>query len=79
MILYSCKKNNDISAKDTNQNLPLDSLKTLSTNLPSANYADLTFTNENTGYAITQGLIVKTTNGGQSWTQLSAPMNIPVK
>lgn len=79
MTLYSCKKNNDILATDTSPDFSLDSFKTLSTNLPTANYADLIFTNENTGYAITQGLIVKTANGRKSWSQLSAPMNIPLK
>lgn len=79
LFVFSCKKNKDIPASDISPDLSFDSLKALPGVLPVANYADLTFTNENTGYAISQGLIVKTINGGQSWTQLTVPMNIQLK
>jgi hypothetical protein len=48
-LFSSCEKN------DTPANLPdlsIDSLKILQTNIPCGLYTDLTFINENTGFAI---------------------------
>jgi photosystem II stability/assembly factor-like uncharacterized protein len=67
-LLSSCEKN------DTPANFPnlsIDSLKILQTNIPGGLYTDLTFINENTGFAISNfGAIIKTTDGGYGWEQL---------
>jgi photosystem II stability/assembly factor-like uncharacterized protein len=67
-LLLSCEKN------DTPVNFPdlsTDSLKILQTNIPAGLYTDLTFINENTGFAISNfGAIIKTTDGGYGWEQL---------
>lgn len=67
-LLFSCEKN------ETPTNFPdllIDSLKILQTNIPGGLYTDLTFINENTGFAISNfGAIIKTTDGGYGWEQL---------
>jgi photosystem II stability/assembly factor-like uncharacterized protein len=67
-LLSSCEKN------DTPANFPnlsIDSLKILQTNIPGGLYTDLTFINENTGFAISNfGAIIKTSDGGYGWEQL---------
>lgn len=78
LVFVACKKN-DISAPSNGNNLSLDSLKTLPSNIPSASYSDLTFINETTGFAITQGFIVKTNDGGSTWTSITLPVNAPLK
>jgi photosystem II stability/assembly factor-like uncharacterized protein len=77
-ILVACKKD-DVPLFDNTSNLSLDSLKTLSSNIPNAVYPDLTFINETTGFAVTQGFIVKTTDGGSTWTSINLPINTPPK
>ncbi|GAB3934610.1 WD40/YVTN/BNR-like repeat-containing protein [Mucilaginibacter myungsuensis] len=61
------------------RHLTMDSLKTLTTNIPKADYYDLTFTDSLTGYAVTTGAIIKTINGGLSWTSIPSPANVPLK
>lgn len=77
--LFACKKNSDNIIIDNSPNLSFDSLKTLSSNIPNATYSDLTFINETTGFAITQGFIVKTSDGGKTWTTINLPINTPLK
>jgi len=79
LVFFSCKKHSDSPIIDNSPNLSLDSLKTLSTNIPEAVYSDLVFTNEVTGYAITQGFIAKTTDAGNSWQTITLPINTPLK
>ena len=79
-ILLSCKKNDGIdNGKNDNDNeISLDSLVTISSNLPFARYCDLTFLDENTGYVLSGNFIAKTTDGGYSWATYSIPIDYPV-
>ena len=72
-LLSSCEKN----GTPTNfPNLSIDSLKILQTNIPGGLYTDLTFINENIGFAISNfGAIIKTTDGGYTWEQLLSRVN----
>jgi Photosynthesis system II assembly factor YCF48 len=76
ICFYGCKKTDDIVSPPIDRNLSLDSLRSISTNLPATHFADLTFTDENTGYAIAPGLIVKTVNGGINWSQKVVAMGV---
>ena len=71
-FLISCEKNDDLP-----ENIPelsIDSLEILQTNIPGGHYTDLTFVNENTGFAVSNaGAIVKTTDGGYDWEQILSP------
>ncbi len=78
-VFFSCKNDNDNMLIDNSPKLSLDSLKALNTNIPNAIYSDLTFINEMTGFAIAEGFIVKTTDGGITWTQVNLPVSTPVK
>lgn len=78
LAFFACRKN-DVSIPDNSPILSLDSLKTLPSNIPNALYSDLTFINETTGFAITKGFIVKTTDGGSTWTSITLPISTPVK
>ncbi|MCE5348151.1 MAG: YCF48-related protein [Bacteroidales bacterium] len=75
LFLFSaCEKDGEIPMDF--QNLSIDSLKILQTNIPVSLYTDLTFINENVGYAISNfGAIIKTTDGGNSWEQLLFPVS----
>src|SRR5215831_3527455 len=77
--LYACKKEDANPIIDNSPNLSLDSLATLSSNIPDAQYSDLTFINETTGFAIAQGFIVKTSDGGNTWTTINLPVNTSLK
>jgi len=76
--LIACKKS-DIAEPDTTPLLSLDSLKTLSSNIPGGVYNDLIFINETTGFAITQGFVVKTADGGNTWTSIALPISTPLR
>lgn len=78
-LFFACRKNNEIPISDNSPVLSLDSLKSITSNIPNALYSDLTFLNETTGYAITQGFIVKTTDGGSTWTSITLPISTPLK
>ncbi len=71
-----------ISCEKSIYNLPevlvMDSLKTISSNIPAAVYSDLTFISANTGFAITQGMVAKTTDGGMSWSRINMPVDYPL-
>lgn len=75
---FACRKN-DISVPDNSPILSLDSLKTLPSNIPNALYSDLTFINATTGFAITQGFVVKTMDGGRTWTSITLPISTSLK
>ena len=77
--LFACKKENGNPIIDNSPNLTLDSLKTLASNIPTAVYSDLTFINEVTGFAITQGFIAKTTDGGNTWATINLPISTPLR
>jgi hypothetical protein len=73
LVLFSCSKT-EIPEIDTVPNLSLDNLKTISTNIPDDDYSDLTFIDENTGFAVSKsGHIIKTSDAGYNWTQLLVP------
>ena len=80
IILLSCEKNDDIdNGKNNNDNeMSLDSLFTISSNLPFAGYRDLMFLDENIGYVLSDNFIAKTTDGGYSWSTYSIPIDYPV-
>lgn len=70
-ILASCEKDTEIPILS---DLSIDSLKILQANIPGGLYTDLTFINETIGFAISNfGDIVKTTDGGSNWEQLTSP------
>ena len=72
-LLTSCEKDAEIP---TLPDLSIDSLKILQTNIPGGLYTDLTFVNGTIGFAISNfGDIVKTTDGGGSWEQLTSPVD----
>lgn len=75
LTIVSCSKKDTNPITDVSPNISIDSLKSIVTNLPTADYSDLTFLNATTGFAISQGLIVKTVDGGHSWIQQTAPIN----
>lgn len=78
MILFTlsaCKKTRQEIPVPQEVKLSIDSLQTLATNIPKATYTDLTFINQTTGFAIAKGLIVKTTDGGYSWTSIVSPID----
>ncbi|NOS92595.1 MAG: hypothetical protein HOP30_11775 [Cyclobacteriaceae bacterium] len=71
IVLFVSCQNEQVSPSQTFTNLKIDSLQTLNTNIPHDGYTDLTFVNENVGYAVSvNGRIVKTTNAGLQWQQL---------
>lgn len=71
-ILYSCSNDNNTTNVEPISELTLNNLKSLPSNIPQDFYNDLTFINENTGYAVSRmGIIVKTIDGGINWTSYS--------
>lgn len=79
LFLASCKKESTPVPDYTGVNLHFDSLKVLTSDIPFGQYTDLFFTNENTGYAITTGKVLKTTNGGKNWIPTVLPENVHLK
>ncbi|MBX9807622.1 MAG: hypothetical protein K2X95_07460 [Flavobacteriaceae bacterium] len=72
-VLFSCNKP-EPPVIDTVPNLSLNNLKTISTNIPDDDYSDLTFIDENTGFAVSKsGHIIKTIDAGYNWSQLTIP------
>jgi photosystem II stability/assembly factor-like uncharacterized protein len=72
-ILFSCNKP-DSPVIDTIPNLSLDNLKTISTNIPDDDYSDLTFIDQNTGFAVSKsGHIIKTSDAGYNWSKQTVP------
>lgn len=78
-LLYSCRKHNTSPAY-VNSSLSVDSIFVLQTNIPDDDYTDVTFVNEQTGFAISRnGKIVKTINGGLNWTSVLSPVSFFLK
>jgi photosystem II stability/assembly factor-like uncharacterized protein len=77
LTFFSCRKNKDIAIAE--KSISLDSLETLTTDIPNARYTDLTFITATTGFAISAGFIVKTTDGGATWTSSPLPTSVSVK
>jgi photosystem II stability/assembly factor-like uncharacterized protein len=79
-ILYSCSIDNNNSNSEPIAELSLNNLIDLNSNIPQDFYNDLTFTNENTGYAVSRlGRIIKTIDGGANWTTYEITGNIYLK
>lgn len=74
ILLLSCGKTADKPAA-INGGLVIDSLHTIGSDIPDAFYTDLYFTDAETGIAISQGMAVKTTDGGSSWKRLTLPVD----
>jgi len=73
-LLTFCEKANEMP--EVTPDLSVDSLKILQTNIPDGLYTDLTFISETEGFAISNsGGIVKTTDGGYNWVEISTPCN----
>ena len=72
LLINSCEKDDGVMEY---QNLCIDSLRIITSNIPGSLYIDLTFVDENVGYSVSNnGMIVKTTDGGYNWVQLSSPV-----
>lgn len=75
-LLFSCSKS-EVPVIDSIPNLSLDNLKTISTNIPDDDYSDLTFIDQNTGFAVSKsGHIIKTSDAGYNWKQLLVPTSV---
>ncbi|RYU95217.1 YCF48-related protein [Emticicia agri] len=70
LLLISCNSQEPAPAR----NLSFDKLVQIESDLPVGNFMDLSFANDSTGVAITNGgNIFRTTNGGKNWTKLESP------
>lgn len=73
---YSCNDDVDSIRIEPISDLKLDNLVIKQSNIPYGFYNDLVFTSENTAYAASRlGGIVKTTDGGTTWTSLNSTVN----
>jgi len=73
LLLASCEKDGGKPADFPH--LSVDSLKISQSDIPVDFYTDLTFVNEIVGFAVSNsGAIIKTTDGGYNWHQLSSPV-----
>ena len=73
-FIYSCDNDTEDRRPPADEigKLKIENLNFLDSYIPVDFYNDLTFTNENTGYAISRsGKIVKTTDAGNTWTLLN--------
>jgi photosystem II stability/assembly factor-like uncharacterized protein len=75
-MVSSC--GNDDKNDENNTGILLDSVEILFSDIPYAEYRDLIFTDDTTGYAISEGFVVKTTDGGKSWNAQALPVNAVV-
>jgi hypothetical protein len=77
LFLYSCNNDNEAPPATTPiGELKLENLSFMDSNIPTDFYNDLTFTDENTGYAISRtGKIVKTIDAGLTWTLLNSTVS----
>lgn len=74
VILAGCHTDDNEPLPETKIELSINSLNSITTNIPFAEYSDLTFVDKNTGYAIANsGKIVKTSDGGNNWVDISIP------
>ncbi|WP_161971705.1 WD40/YVTN/BNR-like repeat-containing protein [Flavobacterium silvisoli] len=78
-VFYSCSSDSTNNT-ETIPDLSLSNLITINANIPQDYYDGLTFTDENTGYAVSRlGKIVKTTDGGVNWNLLNSNVTFPLK
>lgn len=79
-LCFSCsKKKTDATNTPDPRRVPtnyLNKLEISGSNIPPALYRDLTFINATTGFAIAEGRIVKTTDGGRNWTSIPSPTTL---
>ena len=69
LLSVSCEKE-DMKHSDL-QDLSIDSLEIIQTNIPGGLYNDLTFISEDIGFAISNfGVVITTTDGGYTWEQI---------
>lgn len=74
VTIAGCHTVDNESLPETKIELSINSLNSITTNIPFAEYSDLTFVDENTGYAIANsGKIIKTSDGGNNWVDISIP------
>lgn len=79
LAMVSCS-NDTNDGFNTIGDLKLENLNKLESNIPQDFYDDLTFTDAVTGYAISRtGKIVKTTDGGLTWTTLNTNVSMTLK
>ena len=79
LTIVSCS-NDTNDGSNTIGDLKLENLNKLESNIPQDFYDDLTFTDAVTGYAISRaGKIVKTTDGGLTWTSLNTGISVSLK
>lgn len=79
-LFCSCSTDSNNLNSEPISELTLNNLMDINSNIPQDFYDDLTFTNENTGYAISRlGKIIKTTDGGINWTILNSNVTFPLK
>lgn len=81
-FICSCNDKNEDTHLPLNpiSDLKLSNLAYLDSNIPEDAYNDLTFTNAETGYAVSRlGKIVKTIDGGVTWSLLNSNVNFNLK
>lgn len=78
-LLCACSKDSDKTITITGD-LKLENLTSIDSNIPQSFYNDLFFVNDQTGYAVSRdGLIAKTIDAGQNWSQYRVPGNLLLK
>lgn len=79
-VIYSCNTDSNVQYPEPLPDLTLDNLVSINSNIPQDFYNDLIFTNEKTAYAISRlGKIIKTADGGATWTSLNSTVNFYLK
>jgi len=74
VTITGCHTDDNEPLPETKIELSIDNLNSITTNIPLAEYSDLAFVFENTGYAIANsGKIIKTSDGGNNWVDISIP------
>lgn len=80
LLVVFCRCSDDNTDNDAISDLLSDNLTVLNSDIPEGYYDDLTFIDENTGYAVSRsGSIIKTINGGSKWTTLDSKVTFPLK
>ena len=80
LVIYSCNTDSNLQYPEPMPDLTLNNLVSINSNIPQDFYNDLTFTNEQTGYAVSRtGKIIKTADGGATWTSLNSTVNFHLK
>lgn len=80
LVLSACNTDSNVQYAEPVPDLTLNNLVELNSNIPQDFYNDLVFTNEKTAYAISRvGKIIKTIDGGATWTSLNSTVNFYLK